>query len=232
VAAITCGAAIQRIEGIGSSVALGVMDMLKTARFGFAFHAAPALMFAYGLVRLVDGRDGTYGPGPAWTIGHLLFLGALVLYAAVIAGLWRQIPPGGTARKVTAGVTAGLAGLGLAAFIRVAIVDIVVGLKAADHAEKSALADKYADVPAVLPAAFYETAPILFMLGLTVLLVQHAVIARRSITVALSPVAGLLGFAVIAVNLDLLPLGAAFIWLSLLPFARTNARRAAAAVPA
>jgi len=206
--------------------------MIRTARFGFALHAAPALMLAYGIVRLIDGRDGTYGPGPAWTVGHLLFLGALVLYGLVIASLWRQIPVGGTARRVTAGILAGGAAVGLVAFIRVAVLDIVVGLKAADHAEKSALADKYADVPAILPTAFYEMAPMLFMLGLTALLVQHAVIARRT-AVVLSPVATLLGFVAIAVNLDLLPLGAAFIWLSLLPFARTNARRATTtAVPA
>ncbi|MBO2453488.1 hypothetical protein J4573_40795 [Actinomadura barringtoniae] len=206
--------------------------MLRTSRFGFAFHAAPALMLTYGVIRLIDGRDGTYGPGLAWTVGHVLFLGALVLYGLVTAGLWRQMPAGGTARRTTAGIAAGLSALGLVAFIRVAIIDIVVGLKAADHAEKSTLAHKYADVPNVLPSAVYDTAPMLFMLGLTVLLVQHAVIARRA-TVALSPVAGLLGFAVIAVNLNLLPLGAALIWLSLLPFARPNAHRTATeAVPA
>ncbi|MFD0538339.1 hypothetical protein ACFQY7_36105 [Actinomadura luteofluorescens] len=118
-----------------------------------AFHLAPALMLVYGVVRLIDGRDGQHGPGPAWTVGHLLFLGSLLLYGLVIAGLWRRMPGAerGRARRITAGALAAAAAVGLVTFVRVAIIDIVVGLRAADAAEKSALADRYADVPAVLP---------------------------------------------------------------------------------
>src|SRR3712207_3367143 len=52
----------------------------RIARSPTWFVAAPTLLFGYGVVRLVDGRDGAYGPGLAWTIGHLLFLAGLVMF--------------------------------------------------------------------------------------------------------------------------------------------------------
>jgi hypothetical protein len=50
----------------------------QTARSLTWFVAAPALIFGYGVVRLIDGLDGEYGPGLTWIIGHLLFLAGLV----------------------------------------------------------------------------------------------------------------------------------------------------------
>lgn len=188
-----------------------------------AFHLAPALMLAYGLVRLIDGRDGQYGPGPAWTVGHLIFLGSLLLYGGVIAGLYGRVraTAGGPARRVATGVATAVAAFGLVMFVRVAIVDIVVGLQAADKAEKSTLADRYADVPAVLPQAVYEIGPAFFLIGLLALLIQFAVVTPgRKAVAAVSPVLVALGFVVITLALDLLPAGAALIWLALVPFAR------------
>ncbi|MEV4671255.1 hypothetical protein AB0K34_06345 [Actinomadura sp. NPDC049382] len=190
-----------------------------------AFHLAPALMLAYGVVRLIDGRDGQHGPGPAWTVGHVLFLGSLLLYGGVIAGLYGRVraASGGTASRVVAGVTTVVAALGLATFVRVAVIDIVVGLRAADPAEKSMLADRYADVPAVLPQAVYEIGPVFFMLGLLALLVQFAVTAPgRKAVAALSPVLVTLGFVAITLDLNLLPAGAALIWLALVPCIRVQ----------
>jgi hypothetical protein len=195
-----------------------------------AFHLAPALMLAYGVVRLIDGRDGEYGPGPAWTVGHLLFLGALLLYGGVIAGLYRRVraAAGSTARRVSTAVVTAVAAFGLAMFVRVAIVDIVAGMQAADHAEKSMLADRYADVPTVLPQAIYEIGPLLFMIGLVALLVRSAVRASgRTVVTALSPVLVTLGFFAITLNLDLLPAGAALIWLAIRPFTREQDATAA-----
>ncbi|MFE5332280.1 hypothetical protein ACFRCG_38455 [Embleya sp. NPDC056575] len=191
-----------------------------------AFHLAPALMGAYGVVRLVDGIDGQHGPGPAWTIGHLLFLGSLLLYGVVIAGLRRRILDaggGGRARRITADALTTVAAVGLAAFVRVAVVDIVVGLKAADAAEKSALSDRYADVPAVIPQAFYEIGPVFFMLGLLALFVRYAVVGpRRGLASAAAPVLVLVGFVAIMADLNLLPIGAALIWVALVPLNRAD----------
>ncbi|MGI5205937.1 hypothetical protein ACQEU6_30720 [Spirillospora sp. CA-108201] len=195
-----------------------------------AFHLAPALMLAYGVVRLIDGRDGQHGPGPAWTVGHLLFLGSLLLYGLVIAGLRRRMPVAerGRARRITAGALTAVAAVGLVTFIRVAVIDIVVGLRAADAAEKSALSDRYADVPAVLPQSLYEIGPVLFMLGLTALLVQYAVVGPRRGTAAVSAALLVLAFAGITADLDLLPAGAALIWLALFPHTRGQIQSAPA----
>ncbi|MBW8481822.1 hypothetical protein [Actinomadura parmotrematis] len=171
----------------------------------FALIAAPLLMFAYGVVRIFDGLDGHYGPGPAWTAGHVLFLGSLLLFGVGLVALRR-------ASLVLAAV--GLAGL--AAFVRVAVVDIVVGLRASGPEEKSVLADRYADVPHVLPSVFYEVGPLLFMVGLVGTLVVLAV--RRALP-WWSPVLVAAGFAAITVRTGLLPVGAAVLAAGLLPAA-------------
>lgn len=125
-----------------------------------------------------------------------------------------------------------MAGVGPATFVRVAVLDIVVGLKAADTAEKSALSDRYADVPAVLPQAFYEIGPLSFMLGLVAMLVQYAAVGpRRGLSAALSPALILLGFVAIMANMNLLPVGAAMIWFALVPIARGTPRPRSARPP-
>ncbi|RBQ14648.1 hypothetical protein DP939_39250 [Spongiactinospora rosea] len=178
-----------------------------------AFHLAPALMLAYGVVRLIDGRDGQHGPGPAWTTGHVIFLVSLLLYGWVIAGLYARVRTGGPAHRVVAAIGAAVAAFGLVMFVRVAIIDIVIGLEAADAAEKSALGARYADVPAVLPQVVYEIGPVFFMAGLLALLVQYAITGPGRN--ALAPVLVTLGFVAITVDLNYLPAGAALIWLAL-----------------
>jgi hypothetical protein len=51
--------------------------------------AGPALLLGYGLLRWVDGRDGSQGSEPWWTVGHLAFLGAVVAFVALVAGVRR-----------------------------------------------------------------------------------------------------------------------------------------------
>ena len=53
------------------------------------FIAAPVLVFAYGLIRIVDGFDGERGPGLAWTVGHLAFILAMVMFLLVFRHLHR-----------------------------------------------------------------------------------------------------------------------------------------------
>ena len=150
----------------------------------FSCHAAPALFFAYGLVRLLDGRDGDRGPGPAWTLGHLFFLAGLLLFGVVLVGLRRALSEVGGWRRYAATTVTVLGVIGLLAFIRVAIIDIVVGLRAADHPGMGELFQRYENAPwGVVPAAVGEVVPVFFVVGMvalvTLLAVGSAPVASR-----------------------------------------------------
>ncbi|MFC5750756.1 hypothetical protein [Actinomadura rugatobispora] len=190
----------------------------------FAFHAAPACMLVYGVVRVFDGRDGQYGPGLAWTVGHVFFLAALLLLGVVIAGLYRTVPTGGRAGRAAAAVAAVVGLAGLLTFVRVAVVDIVVGLRAADATEKRALARLYADAPDVLPKLLYDIGPLFFELGLFALLL-HLALGRPQRVSWWSLALIAFGFLAITVELDLLPVAAALIWLGMASIDGTARRR-------
>jgi hypothetical protein len=180
--------------------------------------AAPALMFGYGVVRLIDGLDGEYGPGPAWTIGHLLFLAGLVLFGCVVVRLRSLVPTTTTARKVTASVAMVLALAGIVAFVRVIILDLMVGFQAADNAEMDVIRDDIGNVPGILPEGVWDLGPLLFEVGLISLTIQLAVLHRRRLA-AWSPVLIVIGFVCIMINLNLLPAGAVLFGLALSPVA-------------
>jgi hypothetical protein len=186
-----------------------------------ALLAAPTFVLAYGVVRLLGGLDGREGPGLAWTAGHALFLAGLLLFWVVLFGLRRQLGAIVGWRRLTANAAIVVAGAGLIAFVRVAVIDLVVGLRAPDHAAMSKLFGQLKDFPGVLPSGFYAVGPLLFEVGLLALLVQLAVLRPRRLPVS-SPVLFLLGAALIGINLDLLPLGAALFWLALAPAALAN----------
>jgi hypothetical protein len=152
----------------------------------YAYIGAPLLVVAYGVVRLIDGLDGSKGPGPAWTIGHLFFLAALALFAVAMVGLWRERRNWITTAALVGGVT------GAVAMARVVVVDIIVAWGAADRAEMERNYARY-EFP------LGDLGGILFPLGLLVLLIA----VRRPWW---RPVAALAGFAAILVSLDLLPL--------------------------
>ena len=180
-----------------------------------AYLLAPGLLLSYGVVRLLDGLDGSHGPGPAWTIGHVLFLGSLAAFGLVAVDLSRRVRrvPGLLA---LAGTVLGLAGtvLGLVAFAHVVVVDLIVGFGAADRAEMNL---RYSDHDTPLD----PVAP-LFPIGLTVLLLLVG-IARRG--TYWSPVLALAGFAAIVTDLDLLPVGALLLLGALWPVVRADAPR-------
>jgi len=195
----------------------------RTARRPMWFAAAPALMFGYGVVRLFDGLDGEYGPSLAWTISHLLFLAGMVLFGVVIVRLGRLVPATTTARQVTASVAVALALAGIIAFVRVIVLDLVVGFLAADNAEMQMIRDDIGDFPGFLPEAVWDLGPLLFMVGLLTLTVQLAVLHPRRLA-AWSPVMVVVGFLCIIVNLNLLPIGAALFGLALAPVAWRSGR--------
>ena len=184
------------------------------------FAAAPLLLFAYGIVRLIDGADGNHGPGPAWTIGHLLFLAGFLLYAAVLVGLRRLI-----ARRRGVATVAVVAGLvGVVAFVRVIVIDLIVGIRAADPAAMDRMGDEYDRWPGNLGIydTFYQIGPVLFLIGLLALAILLTVARKLPVW---SPVLLVLGFVLITINLDLMPLGAAALLIAVLPLVTSRQRK-------
>ena len=109
----------------------------------------PLFLLAYGLLRLVDGMDGSHGPGWAWNVGHVFFLVAFLLFGALV---WKL-------RDVSA-VAAIAALAGSAAFVWVILGDL------------------FDEMPG-LPDLLMIAGPLLFQLGvlalLTILAVRHEV---------------------------------------------------------
>ena len=105
----------------------------------------PVFLLAYGLLRIVDGLDGSHGPGWAWSVGHTFFLIAFLMFGALV---WML-------RDVSAvAATAALAG-------SVAFVWVILG-------------DLFAGVPG-LPDPLMIAGPLLFQLGVLTLLAVLAV---------------------------------------------------------
>lgn len=178
-----------------------------------AFLAAPALTVGYGLVRLLDGLDGPHGPGFLWTLGHLAFLAALILFLPVLLAVRRMV--GGGAVATTAAV-AGMAGVGCA-LVQICI-DIVVGVAADDRAAMGRMFSDVQDVPGVA-LVVYGPGPALFYLGLVALAV-HLAVAR--VATAWTPVLMVLGIGVTLADLDLLPVGGLLMLAALAPLARRS----------
>ncbi|MEE6263995.1 hypothetical protein [Plantactinospora sonchi] len=190
----------------------------------YCYLAAPVLLLGYGLARMIDGIDGSRGPGPAWTIGHLLYLISLGLFGVVLVGLRNALP-----RYRAAGTVAVVAGaVGLVAFVRVVVVDIVVGLQAVDRAGMNELFRQYERSPGFLPSglvgALDTIGPVLFPGSMILLTVLAATVAPRRLR-WWSPVLTVVGFALIVVDLDLLPLGAVALVCALLPMTVASAER-------
>jgi hypothetical protein len=182
--------------------------------------AAPGCVLAYGLVRLLD-RDG---PGPIWTAGQLVLLGGLLGLAVVIAGL-RSAAPG---RIATAAALACL--VGLAAFGRRVVVELIAGYGAHDAAELARRAARHRDFPGLpdeVTDLLGSLGPPLFVVGLTMLLCL-LVLARPARLPWWSPALTVLGFGAITANLALLPVGGLALLVALLPLTRVPGRRRSA----
>jgi hypothetical protein len=183
-----------------------------------AYLGGPLLVTAYGLTRLLDGIDGSKGPGPAWTIGHLFFLGALALLAVAMVGLRSERRTWLTTAATVGGV------FGAVAMARVVVVDILVARGAADRAEMDR---NYATYEFPGSDVLDEAGGILFPLGLVVLLVVLAAGRRLPWW---SPVVALAGFGTILATLDLLPVAGLLLLAALAPMA-TGTARSPVAVP-
>ncbi|MCW3817795.1 hypothetical protein ONA91_25420 [Micromonospora sp. DR5-3] len=160
---------------------------------------ASLLLLGYGILRLVDGLDGHRDKSAwAWMTGHTLFLFGIVAFGAMIVGLHGLLRTA-SSRLHTVDDVAALAGLvGAAGFVWVILGDLF---------------PRFADA-VTTPDLVLLGGPALFELGLLTLLVRAAV-AR--LLPPWGPLLVLVGFGAIAVNLDLLPVGAGLVFAGLLP---------------
>ncbi|KAB1915166.1 hypothetical protein [Micromonospora sp. AMSO31t] len=160
---------------------------------------ASLLLLSYGLLRLIDRLDGHSDKGAwAWNTGHTLFLFGILGFAVLAVGLHGVLRTRSTRLRAVDDVAA-LAGLvGAAAFVWVILGDLF---------------PRFADAVET-PDLVLLGGPALFEVGLLVLLYRAA--AARLLPVW-APMLVLVGFVAIAVNLDLLPVGAALVLAGLLP---------------
>ncbi|WP_090946802.1 hypothetical protein [Nonomuraea jiangxiensis] len=176
-----------------------------------SFVLAPALVLVYAVISLLDGLDGTHGPGLAWTAGHLAFLAALALFVPLVVELARRAPYRRTGLAIAAFALVGVAA-GAAQFV----IDVVVGFAAADRAGMGVLFDQIQAVPGVEPVV-YTIVPTFFYAGLAVLVILQATAGRVGWW---SPALVVVGVAVVAVNRDLLLLSAVLNIVGLAPLGR------------
>ncbi|ADJ43221.1 hypothetical protein AMES_1398 [Amycolatopsis mediterranei S699] len=177
----------------------------------FAFLAAPLCLGLYGVIRILDGLDGSRGPGLAWTAGHLVFLVGLGFFAHAFRTMWTIA---GRGRLATAGFLAGLAGE-LAVGVQFGI-DLVVGFGSADRAGMDASFARIQDVPGV-DAAFYSYGPLLFFAGQLVLV---TLLALRRRVKPWAPVLVLAEIVLPLLDKDFIPLGAALLLVAFAPLLR------------
>lgn len=179
-----------------------------------AFLIAPVLMGAYGVLRIIDGFDGSRGPGVAWTAGHLCFLGALVFFVRGFGAMRAWV---GHNRLAAVGLWTGV--VGAVAVAVQFLIDLVVGFLSADHGAMQELFARIQAIPGVLPL-FYDFGPLLFFVGQLILVTQLAV---RRILKPWAPVLILLDTTLPFINKDLIPLGAALLLVSFAPLYRRPA---------
>ncbi|WP_226900667.1 hypothetical protein [Nonomuraea phyllanthi] len=194
----------------GRDATLVTMNLTPTS-----FVLAPLLALAYGAIHLLDGLDGSHGPGLAWTAGHLAFLAALALFVPLVLELAHR-----AANRRAATAIAVFSLIGVAAGGVQFVIDLVVGFIAADRAEMGRLFDQVQQVPGV-ELVVYAVVPTFFYAGLITLVAMQAVAGRIGWW---SPALIALGVGAVVVDRDLLPLSALLNLVGLAPLRRGPVR--------
>ncbi|MFD7085131.1 hypothetical protein [Streptomyces sp. NPDC059918] len=179
-----------------------------------AFSAGPLCMTAYGLIRLTDGE---HGPGLAWSSGHLFFLAAVACFLPVVLGMRRLAAAGrGPGGRRLAGAGAVTALLGMAAVAAQAVIDLVAGFLSEDREAMREIFRRVKSHAGVEPVV-YTVGPLLFYVGLLMLLTQLAALRR---TAAWRPLAVVAGIVATSISLDLLPPAGLLFLLAFAPLGR------------
>lgn len=175
------------------------------------FLAAPLLTFAYGVIRILDGLDGSRGPGVAWTTGHLAFMAAMVMFLFVFGHLRRL-----AGRDLLSTVTVVVGAVGALALLTQFGIDVMAGLMADDHAAMSEITRGIRG-NSFVSLAVYDVGPYLFYIGQLALVVQVAAMRRIA---AWTPVLVLFDLVLPLVDKDLIPVGAAVLLVSFVSIAK------------
>ncbi|MFJ4712035.1 hypothetical protein [Streptomyces sp. NPDC088785] len=163
--------------------------------------AIPLLLLSYGVLRLIDGMDGSHGPGVAWNLGHTCFLGAFLLLGLLVVRLRSRVPAASLSRRVATETATGAGLFGAACFVWVILGDLAPALPA-------------------LPGPLRLVGPLCFQLALLALLTMLA--AARHVP-ARTPALTALAFVLITVDLDLLPAAALALLAAFAPLTHTPA---------
>ncbi|MEV0991890.1 hypothetical protein [Streptomyces sp. NPDC049949] len=179
-----------------------------------AFIVGPLCMTAYGLIRLTDEE---HGPGLAWSSGHLFFLAAVACFIPVALGMRRTAAAGrGRPGRALAGAGAVTALLGIVCVVAQAVIDLVAGFLSEDREAMREIFRRVKSHAGVEPAV-YTVGPLLFYVGLLLLMTQLAAVRRIA---AWRPVAVVAGIVATSVSLDLLPVAGLLFLLAFAPLGR------------
>lgn len=178
------------------------------------FVLAPVLLGSYGVIRIIDGWDGSRGPGLAWTTGHLCFLAAMVFF---VVAFWRMRALAGRNLLATAGFGVGVIGV-LAVSVQY-VIDIGVGFVSANRDAMDVHYQHIQSLPGV-DAMFYSFGPLLYFVGQFILVAQLASQRRLRLW---APLLVLMDTTLPFLDKDLIPLGAALLLVSYAPLVHRTA---------
>lgn len=187
--------------GVGGCEAAGMTSTLTDNRLPVLM--GPLLLVLYGVLRLVDGRDGVHGPGLAWNLGHTAFFFGFVLFGVVTLRLQRLVSDAVPRARGIVRALGAASLFGVVCFLWVILGDLFAGLDAA----------------APLPEPLQLIGPLAFELGWLTLLGMLAAAKPRRLPVW-SPLSVLVGFVLFTADLDLLPIGGLFLAAGLAQVAR------------
>lgn len=171
---------------------------MKSAVTRSAFIAAPAFLLA-GVCAMKFGwkpnRDLDWDIAlPLWTGAHILYLLGYLAFGVVLADLWRRARTGEPSRRIAVDVLAVVGTVGLVAMLGQMVIDLLVGFRAGERAEMSAISRSYHDIPG-FDVFFYGAIPAMQLTATALLIVLLAVRRQVGVVPAVLFVAGSLAIA-------------------------------------
>ncbi len=177
------------------------MSQFSAMRAAFtrsAFVAAPAFLLV-GVCAMKFGwkanRDLDWSIAlPLWTGAHVLYLLGYLAFGVVLVDLWRRARTGEPSRRVAVDVLAAVGVVGLVATLGQMVIDLLVGFRAGERAEMSAISRSYHDIPG-FDTFFYGAIPAMHLTALALLIVLLAVRRQVGVVPAVLFVAGSIAIA-------------------------------------